>query len=614
MSAARTLERLLFGVLCVASPMSAAAQSRLYSPTEAAAVGRAILDAQFARYGRVRNPNWDQEITLVITKLQHATGYPALRVEYVVVGNNDVNAAAIPGGSLIVNAGLMRFLRTLAGEAGRTPQQQSNQFKAFLAAVLSHEIGHITLGHTDSLMARILDLASASGARDSALGDPLSYRKAVQDSGVTVEMLQHSRERELAADRVGALYLLRAGWTIQSAMDLMRAVDLRERRDPSFFQSISYVRSHPRASTREAALEGFRAQLKFLQADYDDALALIQNNIAVPTAITLLDSVLAYFPDMLPALHARGTAYHQLWLETVPVPTQKVRASLNTYAFHFLPMIRGLPGDMSLYSAANKDYAAVLVREPLALTVAQEGLLQAYAGDCAAADQRARQAALSDSLSSDVANNRGVVLFVCAKPVEALAAFQRAQRLSGRNVVPSLLFNTAQAMKAVGDPRAHSLFRQYLSIDAASEWAAEASRQLGEEAANNTKRSDEILSDNAPQIQGITLGDSFDKVQGSWGTPQSVTGDSIKIMTFPTRGVSIAINPLGGVEMLALLTHRAGAINGIRVGDPVATARIKWGTPAEQQNDDLVFDRRTWAIATRSRGAMITVLVILSRH
>src|SRR3989441_1834299 len=598
MPAARRRATLLLGVLCIASPMPARAQGRLYSPIEAAAVGRAVLDAQVARYGRVRNANWDQDIAFVLTRLQHATGYPASHFAYVIVGNDDVNAAAIPGSSLLVNAGLMRFLRGLASAGGRTPQEQRNQFRAFLAAVLSHEIAHITLGHTDSLMARILRLASASGALDGALGDPLSYRSVVQDSEVTLEMLQHSRERELAADRAGALYLLRGGWTIQTAMDLMRAVDLRERSDPSFFESISYVRSHPRASTREAALEQFRAQLKFLQADYDDALGLIENNVAVPAAITLLDTVLAYFPDMLPALHARGTAYHQLWLETVPAPTQQVRASLTTYALRFLPTIRGIPGDLSLYAAAKKDYASVLAREPLARTVAQQALLVAYAGDCPVADQRARQAALSDSLSADVVNNRGVVLFVCVKPVEALAAFQRAQRLSGRNVVPSLLFNTAQAMKAVGDPRAHSLFRQYLSIDAASEWAAEASRQLGEEAANNTKRSDEILSDNAPQIQGITLGDSFDKVQGSWGTPQSVTGDSIKIMTFPTRGVSIAINPLGGVEMLALLTHRAGAINGIRVGDPVATARIKWGTPAEQQNDDLVFDRRTWAIAT----------------
>jgi len=198
--------------------------------------------------------------------------------------------------------------------------------------------------------------------------------------------------------------------------------------------------------------------------------------------------------------------------------------------------------------------------------------------------------------------------------VDALAAFQRGQQLAGPSVVPSLLFNTARAMKAAGDPHAQFLFRQYLSIDATSEWAAEARRQLGEEVAIDTKPRDEILSETAPQVQGITLGDSFDKVQGSWGAPQSVTGDTVKIMAFPTRGLSVAISPVGGVEMLALLTRRAGAVDGIRVGDPVAAARTKWGTPAEQQGDDLFFDRGTWAIATHSQGAIITVLVILSHH
>src|SRR5206468_2279205 len=167
-----------------------------------------------------------------------------------------------------------------------------------------------------------------------------------------------------------------------------------------------------------------------LQADYDDALSLIRSDVAVPAAVALLDTVLSYFPEMLPALHARATAYHQMWLETVPVSAQKARASLTTYNFRFLPMIRGLPGDLSLYRAAESDYRSVLVREPLALTLVQLALLEAYAGDCIAARQHARSAE-SDSLSPSVANNRGVVLLVCGSPTEAMQSFRKAQRLAG---------------------------------------------------------------------------------------------------------------------------------------------------------------------------------------
>src|SRR4029077_1675226 len=322
-----------------------AGQVRPLGPGEANAAGEALLAAEVARYGRVRNAAWDQDISIILSRIEHAVGYPGMRIDHVVVGNPKQNAAALPGSAILVNVGLLQFLQALSVSGTKAPATQHERFTAFLAAVLSHEVAHITLGHTDSILASLTRLALSAGVPESTLDDPLSYRSAVQDTGVTLEILEHSRERELAADRVGALYLLRAGWTIQTAMDLFRALDSLERKDPSFYQSVTYVRTHPRSSTREAALEAFRARLKLLQADYDDALALIGNNVAVSSAVTLLDTVLVYFPEMLPALHARGTAYHQLWLETVPVPVQQVRASLTTYRFRFLPMIRGVPGD-----------------------------------------------------------------------------------------------------------------------------------------------------------------------------------------------------------------------------------------------------------------------------
>jgi predicted Zn-dependent protease len=502
------------------------------------------------------------------------------------------------------------LLQDLAAKVSNIPKERRERFTAFLAAVLAHEIAHITLGHTDSLLATVTRLASEAGVPDSALGDPLSYRSVARDTAVTLEMLQHSRERELAADRVGGLYLLRAGWTIQTAMDLFRALDSLERKDPSFYESLTYVRTHPRASTREAGLEAFRAQLKSLQADYDDALTLIRSNVAVETAVTLLDTVLVYFPEMLPALHARGTAYHQLWLETVPVPMQQARASLTTYAFRFLPMVRGLPGNLSLYAAARNDYMAVLAHEPLGLTAVQLALLEAYAGDCPQASRRSHEAVASDSLSPAVANNRGVVLLVCNRPAEALQAFERAQRLTGAQSLPAFLFNTARAMKEAGDPHAASLFKEYLTVDPSSEWAAEARRQLGVASANEPVGEPAPRAKDSPRIQGIELGYSIAQVRTAWGAPASVSGDTLALLTYPARGVDVLVSPTRGVALISLLTREAGAIQGIRVGDRVAAARATWGTPVEQREDDLLFDRGAWTVAVRQRGEQIATLLV----
>jgi metalloendopeptidase OMA1, mitochondrial len=609
----KTLRSLLAVVVVGTTPVTVAAQGRPFGPGEAGAAGEALIAAEVTRYGRIRNAEWDQDISSVLAKIEQAVGYPALRVGHVVVGNPEPNAAAVPGGSILVNVGLLRLLRDLAVGGIATSGPQHERFTASLAAVLSHEVAHITLGHTDSLLASLTRLATTAGIPDSSLDNPWSYRSVALDTEVTPEMLEHSRERELDADRVGALYLLRAGWTIQTAMDLFRQFDSLERRDPNFYQSVTYVRSHPRSSTREAGLEAFRARLKLLQADYDDALALIGNNVAVPSAITLLDTVLAYFPQMLPALHARGTAYHQLWLETVPVPVQQVRASLTTYRFRFLPVIRGLPGDLALYRQAKADYTSALSHEPLALTAVQLALLEAYAGDCTSAMRRERVAVISDSLSPSVVNNSGVVLLICGQAADGLQAFKRAQKLVGPNLVPSLLFNTARATKATGnDTNAGALFRQYLTIDATSEWAAEARRQLGAPDSGFASRTG--VESYTPQIQGIKLGDPLEEVQRVWGEASAITGDSITVMTYQNRGVKVAVSPESGVAMILVLTRGAGAIDGVRVGDPVAAALSKWGTPRERHDEDQFFDRGSWVVMARGIHGIIAALAILPNH
>ena len=167
-------------------------------------------------------------------------------------------------------------------------------------------------------------------------------------------------------------------------------------------------------------------------------------------------------------------------------------------------------------------------------------------------------------------------------------------------------------MKDAGDPQARPLFMRYLSMDSTSEWAAEARRQLGENVTSQTNRNDYGLS-STPQIQGITLGDPFSKVYGVWGTPASLRGDTLRIMSFPTRGVSIAVAN-GSVVLIALETRGAGSVDGIRVGDPISAARAKWGIPAEQNETNLIFDRGTWAVATLTRGSQIENLVIMSHN
>ena len=76
----------------------------------------------------------------------------------------------------------------------------------------------------------------------------------------------------------------------------------------------------------------------------------------------------------------------------------------------------------------------------------------------------------------------------------------------------------------------------------------------------------------------------------------------------------MAVSPSRGVVFIGLLTREAGFVDGIRVGDPVVVARATWGLPAEQHEEDLLFNRGTWTVSVRARGPKIAMLVIVANE
>src|SRR5205814_8255757 len=102
------------------------------------------------------------------------------------------------------------------------------RYLAYLAAVLGHELAHATLGHPDST----LDVAVRTMPRRVLGTGPAAIearvRELLADSAFMARQ-RRARGNELAADQLGALYLLRAGWEIQDAMNLMRQFDAWER-------------------------------------------------------------------------------------------------------------------------------------------------------------------------------------------------------------------------------------------------------------------------------------------------------------------------------------------------------------------------------------------------
>lgn len=580
----------------------------VFTPAEALAIGQELRDTLVAQYGEVTDPGWNRDVRMVLQRIQRVANQPGLDLKPTIIGDSSMNAQAIPGGFVIVNLGFLLYSADLARRDAPTDTAvQRARFIGYLAAVLGHETAHLTLAHTNVIVshvrARMRDAARAGGARREGFSRETALSPAV------IEEAKFSQRQELDADRVGALYMLLSGLgEIQYAMDFWRANDVDERNDGSTYKLLltTYVASHPRSSTREAMLEAFRAKLKLHQGRFDDALTLIGTNTELDAAIALLDTVLTDFPDLLAARHARGTAYHQKWLNTVPIQTQQMRASLVTYASHFLPSIKGVPGDPALLQHARADYEAVLAVQVLPLTQSNLALLDAYGGDFPKALERGEQAAQAQPVSWRILNNYGVVLYLAGRLDSALATFQRGVTVLGVQT-PTLAYNIARTLASQRAPAANAALERYLALDGTSEWRKEVLTLLG--------RADDrpgAGTEKAPStVSGITLGSSFDEVVAALGRFSSAnrSGEGV-IYHYQASGIALFFIPRLGVTALSVFERQTGAIDGVSVGDTWSSLTAKWGPPAETSKDGVsYFNRGTWTTYAGADDAGAVTLV-----
>ncbi|MFQ5548458.1 MAG: M48 family metalloprotease, partial [Woeseia sp.] len=161
-----------------------------------------------------------------------------LPYEFVVLNNSVPNAWALPGGKIAVNRGLLTELSS----------------EAELAAVLGHEIVHVAARHSARRMERsaLLQgavLVTAVATSDSNYGD---FALGGANLAATLLNQSYGRGDELESDRFGMLYMSRAGYDPQGAVDLQRTfVRLNEDRSTDWLSGL--FASHPPSEERARA-------------------------------------------------------------------------------------------------------------------------------------------------------------------------------------------------------------------------------------------------------------------------------------------------------------------------------------------------------------------------
>lgn len=164
----------------------------------------------------------DEELSAYVRevgqKVASASHRPDLEYHFFVIDSPDINAFALPGGYVYINRGLMTYMNS----------------EAELAAVLAHEIGHITARHSVQQHARqqLARTAATVGGFVTAVVTGSNYVGS-QISEVASIWAQSGlsgfgREHELEADGLAAEYLVNAGYDPSAMIDVITVLKNRE--------------------------------------------------------------------------------------------------------------------------------------------------------------------------------------------------------------------------------------------------------------------------------------------------------------------------------------------------------------------------------------------------
>lgn len=195
--------------------------------------------------GEYSDPKLERMVAKVVGSLTLETDNPTQTYRITILNSPNVNAFALPGGYLYVTRGLL----ALANDS------------AELAAVIAHEMGHVTADHGIARQRKEAEEGLATRVVSDVLSENANAKAALVRG--KLRLAQFSRNQELEADAIGIRTSGRAGYDPYAASRFLQSMsaytDFRSvsgATDPS----LDFLASHPNAPQRiELALRHARS-------------------------------------------------------------------------------------------------------------------------------------------------------------------------------------------------------------------------------------------------------------------------------------------------------------------------------------------------------------------
>jgi len=202
---------------CAQNPVSGQNDFVMMSESQEIATGRKYNEEVISKQYKVYQSKALQDyVNGVGQKLARQSHRPNLEYHFTVLDTPETNAFALPGGYVYITRGIMAYLNS----------------EAELAAVLGHEIGHVTARH--SVRQQSASQAANLGLTVASVFVPQIKSGIGQNLANTLGgalLSGYGREQELEADRLGAVYLARADYDPQAIIRVLRVLKSQELKD-----------------------------------------------------------------------------------------------------------------------------------------------------------------------------------------------------------------------------------------------------------------------------------------------------------------------------------------------------------------------------------------------
>ncbi len=231
---------------CATNPVTGGSDFVLMSEDQEISLGRKYNDEILKEMPAYHDPVLEELVQRVGKKLAGFSHRPGIDYSFTIIDSSTVNAFALPGGYIYITRGMLAYLNS----------------EAELAAVLGHEIGHVTARHSVR--------QQSTSAVTGLLGAVLAASTGIQGADTLTNMAGtaivrgYGREHELEADRLGAEYLARSGYDPEAMLKVVGilknqesfevTVAKKEGREPNVYHGLFSTHPDNDARFREVVL------------------------------------------------------------------------------------------------------------------------------------------------------------------------------------------------------------------------------------------------------------------------------------------------------------------------------------------------------------------------